>query len=507
MPVARTLAVALHGVDGGLVEIEADLANGLPAFTIIGLPDTALGEAKDRVRSAAANSGCDLPARKVTVNLSPASLPKHGSGFDLGIAVAALATTGIVSTAAIASVVHLGELSLDGRLRPVAGVLPAVLAARRAQARAVVVPTGNAIEAGLVPGIRIISAASLRDVLIVHGAALEPILVEPLAAATVPELATESGDLADVVGHPEAVEALQVAAAGGHHMLMLGPPGAGKTLLASRLPGLLPDLEPDAAVEVSSIRSLAGLPLGNSLVTRPPLEAPHHSATMAALVGGGSGLVRPGAISRAAHGVLFLDEAPEFSGAVLDALRQPLETGEITIHRARTVARFPARFQLVLAANPCPCGNGGNDDCTCTPIMRRRYLGRLSGPLLDRIDLHLTVRRVGAAQMTDGAVADGATSASARVRVAEARARARARWADNGWALNAHVPGPALRTEAWRLPAGDRAALDRALERGAITMRGYDRVLRVAWTLADLDGVNRPGADQLGRALYLRKGM
>ena len=506
MPVARTLAVALHGVDGGIVEIEADLANGLPAFTIIGLPDAALGEAKDRVRSAAANSGCDLPSRKVTVNLSPASLPKHGSGFDLGIAVAALATTGIVSDAAIATVVHLGELSLDGRLRPVAGVLPAVLAARRAGARAVVVPSGNANEARLVPGIRIIAAASLREVLIGHGAALDPVAVDPLTVPEGPEVAAESGDLADIVGHPEAVEALQVAAAGGHHMLMLGPPGAGKTLLASRLPGLLPDLEPDAAVEVSSIRSLAGLPLGSALVTRPPLEAPHHSATMAALIGGGSGLVRPGAISRAAHGVLFLDEAPEFAGAVLDALRQPLETGEITIHRARTVARFPARFQLVLAANPCPCGYGGSDDCTCTPMMRRRYLGRLSGPLLDRIDLHLTVRRVSVAQLTDGGSV-GITSAIARDRVSAARARARARWAAHGWSLNAQVPGPVLRAELWRLPAADRASLDRALERGSITMRGYDRVLRVAWTLADLDEVDRPSADQLGRALYLRKGI
>lgn len=506
MPVARTLAVALHGVDGAIVEIEADLANGLPAFTIIGLPDAALGEAKDRVRAAAVNSGCDLPARKVTVNLSPASMPKHGSGFDLGIAVAALATTGVVSLEAISTVVHLGELSLDGRLRPVAGVLPAVLAARRAGARAVVVPSGNADEAALVPGIRVMGAASLREVLIRHGARLDVVPVEAIAAPEARDSVVESGDLADVVGHPEAVEALQVAAAGGHHMLMLGPPGAGKTLLASRLPGLLPDLEPDAAVEVSSIRSLAGLPLGSSLVTRPPLEAPHHSATMASLVGGGSGLVRPGAISRAAHGVLFLDEAPEFSGAVLDALRQPLETGEITIHRARTVARFPARFQLVLAANPCPCGNGGNDDCTCTPIMRRRYLGRLSGPLLDRIDLHLTVRRVGVAQMTDGA--PGAmTTAAARARVSAARRHARDRWGGEGWSLTALVPGPTLRSPRWRLAATDRAALDRALERGSITMRGYDRVLRVAWTLADLEGANRPTADHLGRALYLRKGI
>lgn len=511
MTVARTRAVALQGVDGTLVEIEADLANGLPAFTIIGLPDAALGEAKDRVRAAAVNSGCALPSRRVTVNLSPASLPKHGSAFDLGIAVAALATTGIVSPESIATVVHLGELSLDGRLRPVAGVLPAVLAARRAGATAVVVPYGNAHEARLVPGIRIVSAPALRDVLIYHGANLDPVDVVPIPASNAFVSEEHDGDLSDVIGHPEAVEALQVAAAGGHHMLMLGPPGAGKTLLASRLPGLLPDLEPDAAVEVSSIRSLAGLSLGSSLVTRPPLEAPHHSATVAALVGGGSGLVRPGAISRATHGVLFLDEAPEFAGAVLDALRQPLETGEITIHRARTVARFPARFQLVLAANPCPCGNGGSDECTCTPLMRRRYLGRLSGPLLDRIDLHLTVRRVSAVQMTEGSSGVMTTSA-ARARVVDARARARERWAadDSGApvrALTAHVSGTALRSAQWRLPAVDRVSLDRALERGALTMRGYDRVLRVAWTLADLDSADRPTADHVGRALYLRKGI
>ena len=506
MAVARTLSVALRGVDGSLVEIEADLANGLPAFTIIGLPDAALGEAKDRVRSAAANSGCDLPSRKVTVNLSPASLPKHGSGFDLAIAVAALATTGIVGNDAIDSVVHVGELSLDGRLRPVAGVLPSVLAARRGGAKAVVVPSGNADEARLVQGIRVIGAASLREVLIGHGADLDPVPVEALVGPDGDSPIVETGDLADVVGHPEAVEALQVAAAGGHHMLMLGPPGAGKTLLASRLPGLLPDLDPDAAVEVSSVRSLAGLPLGSSLITRPPLEAPHHSATMASLVGGGSGLVRPGAISRAAHGVLFLDEAPEFSRAVLDALRQPLETGEITIHRARTVARFPARFQLVLAANPCPCGHGGGDECTCTPLMRRRYLGRLSGPLLDRIDLHLTVRRVSVAQMTEG-VTGPVTTAQARARVAGARQRACERWGAEGLHLTAHVPGPVLRTPRYRLPVADRGSLDRALERGALTMRGYDRVLRVAWTLADLDAVDRPSADQVGRALYLRKGI
>lgn len=508
MPVARTLSVALNGVDGSLVEVEADLANGLPAFTIIGLPDAALGEAKDRVRSAAANSGVDLPSRRVTVNLSPAAVPKHGSSFDLGIAVAALATGGALDPAAIDGTVHLGELSLDGRLRPVQGVLPAVLAAQRAGARVVVVPVGNREEAELVGGIRVVGCASLRDVLIHHGSTVEPVEVEPL----LPQLhaqdsAPEEPELADVVGHPEAVDALLVAATGGHHLLMLGPPGSGKTMLASRLPPLLPDLAPSAAVDVSSVRSLAGTPVAR-LVTRPPFESPHHSATMASLIGGGSGLVRPGAISRAAHGVLFLDEAPEFSSSVLDALRQPLETGQITIHRARSVSRFPARCQLVLAANPCPCGQAGaiDADCTCTPLMRRRYLARLSGPLLDRIDLHLTVRRVGVAQLADGQRGPLST-AEGRARVVAARARAADRWSEHGWATNAQVPGTVLRSTRWRLPAPARAPLDRALERGALTMRGYDRVLRVAWSVADLQGRDKPGAEEIGRALYLRRGV
>lgn len=347
MPIAHTTAVALLGLTGTLVDVEADISSNLPSFVLIGLPDAALNEARDRVRAAATNSGCPLPNRKLTVNLSPAALPKHGSGFDLAIAMAVLAAAGAISLDSVARVVHLGELGLDGRLRPIAGILPAVLAASRAGAAIVMVPTGNAGEAGLVPGIRVVPVSSLRDAAIWHGGELEPVVVEAIESPRVDDPVDDGLDLADIVGNEDAIEALTVAAAGGHHLFLLGPPGAGKTMLAARLPGLLPDLGAEDALEVSSIRSLSGLPVGASLAVRPPLESPHHTATAASLVGGGSGVIRPGAAARASHGVLFLDEAPEFQPAALDALRQPLEAGVVSIHRANAVAHFPARFQLV----------------------------------------------------------------------------------------------------------------------------------------------------------------
>ncbi|WP_150306776.1 YifB family Mg chelatase-like AAA ATPase [Planctomonas psychrotolerans] len=512
MGVGRTLSVALLGLTGAVVEVESDISAGLPGFVLIGLPDTALGEAKDRVRSAASNSGCALPSHKLTVNLSPAALPKHGSGFDLAIAVSILAAAGSVHAESVERVVHVGELGLDGRLRPVNGVLPAVLAASRAGHRVVMVPTGNADEASLVPDVRVVPVASLRDAAIWHGGEYQPVPVEPIERVGTPEgheAAAEHLDLTDIVGNEEAIGALLAAAAGAHHVFLLGPPGAGKTMLASRLPGLLPDLEPAEALEVSSIRSLAGLAVGSSLVTRPPLESPHHTATAAAMVGGGSGQIRPGAAVRATHGVLFLDEAPEFSMAVLDCLRQPLESGRISIHRASAVAHFPGRFQLVMAANPCPCGQYGAQDasCMCPPNARRRYLARISGPLLDRIDIQLGVRQVTAAQLALSTDGPRMSTADGRARVTAARAAARERLRATPWTLNSQVPGSWLRNGTAALGGRATAALDRALERGGITMRGYDRVLRLSWTLADLDGEGRPSPDHVGRALFLRRAM
>jgi magnesium chelatase family protein len=309
MPVARTRSVALLGLSGSIVEVEADLGSQLPAFLVIGLPDAAIGESRERVRAAAANSGCPLPARRLTVNLSPATLPKHGSGFDLAIAIACLAAAGRLDAGSAGSLVHLGELGLDGRLRPTDGVLPAVLAARRAGAERVMVPTANAPEAALVDGIDVVGVASLAEAVAWHGGDVEVVPVDAVLPADAPEPPlVHSGDLADVVGNPEAVAALIAAAAGGHHLGLYGPPGAGKTMLASRLPGILPDLALDQSLEVASLRSLSGLGVGG-LSVRPPFEAPHHTASAASIIGGGGRLIRPGAAARASHGVLFLDES------------------------------------------------------------------------------------------------------------------------------------------------------------------------------------------------------
>jgi magnesium chelatase family protein len=500
MPVARAWSVALLGVDAHLVEVEADLAAGLPGLTVTGLPDAALSEARDRVRAAVVNSGEAWPQRRITLALSPAWLPKRGSGFDLALAAAVLAAAGAVPAGSLGGRVLLGELGLSGQVRSVRGVLPAVLAAAQQGVPRVVVAVGNLAEARLVPEVDAVGVASLRELLaLLRGEAVP----EPPPAAEPPE-PPPAPDLLDLAGQVLGRTAVEVAAAGGHHLFLHGPPGSGKTMLAERLPGVLPALALPQALEVTAVHSVAGaLPAGSPLVSRPPFQDPHHTSTVAAVVGGGSGLARPGAASLAHHGVLFLDEAPEFAVGVLDALRQPLESGRLTLRRAAGVATYPARFTLVMAANPCPCGRP-SDDCSCRPEVRRRYLAKLSGPLLDRIDLQVEVPRITKAEMLaeDG---QGEPSADVAARVAAARRAAAARFAGTPWRTNGEVPAVELR-RSWPLPRQATGALEDALEAGVITARGYGRVLRVAWTLADLQGCPRPGVGQVGQALGYRLG-
>jgi magnesium chelatase family protein len=503
MPLGRTLSVVLAGLEAHIVTVEADVADGLPKVVWTGLPDTTIRESTERIKSAVSSSKERWPTRKVTVALLPASVRKKGSGFDLAVAVAVLAAHAAFEPSQVRNVVMLGELGLDGRVHPVPGVLPAVIGAVRRGHTNVVVPRANANEARLVPGAEVLAIGTLAELCAILRD--EPVDVEPETPMQIlPPLPPP--DLADVVGQATARRALEVAAAGGHHLLMTGPPGVGKTMLAERLPGLLPDLADDPALEVTSIHSLLGrLPLGRPLILRPPFCAPHHSATPASLVGGGTGTPAPGLISLAHHGVLFVDEATEFDRRSLDSLRQPLESGVVTITRAGGAATYPCRFQLVLAANPCPCARGGRatdaSNCRCTSSQLRAYKARLSGPLLDRIDLRARLEPISRAILDVDA--RGESSVAVRDRVAAARARAARRLEGTPWRTNAEVPGPDLRSR-WRPPTEALADLRIDLDHGRASNRAVDRILKVAWTLADLGERDAPSRDDVEEARVLR---
>lgn len=486
--VSRAYTVAFEGVEARMVEVQCAVTSGLPGFAIVGLPDKAVSEARERVRAALSAMAIALPSKKITVNLSPADLPKEGSHFDLPIALALLAAMEIIPRDAVEQAVALGELSLDGRLVPVIGALPAALAAAE-EHRALLCPRACGAEAAWVGAAQVLAAGSLAEV-IGHFTGRAP-----LAAAEPGEVKPPPAqrDLSEVKGQERAKRALEIAAAGRHHLLMVGTPGSGKSMLAARLPGILPPLSAIEALETSMIHSLAGLLQGGGISRSRPFREPHHTASMAAIVGGGKG-ARPGEISLAHNGVLFMDEFPEFPRSVLETLRQPLENGEVVVARANAHIRYPCRFLLVAAANPCKCGYLSDPARACArvPICGAEYLGRISGPLMDRFDLRAEVPPVAYSDLD--LPQSGESSASVAARVAQARARQEARFKDApGLRVNADAGGRVLE-EIATPDAEGRALLNRVAERFGLSARGYHRVLRVARTIADLDG--SPGVRQ-----------
>ncbi len=504
-----TYSVALDGVTGRVVPVEADISDGVSGWSLSGMPDPSVTTARDRCRAALINSRFRWPDRRLTVALYPPDVPKVGSHYDLAIALALLAADGRLVADSLRETAVLGELGLDGRLRPVAGVLPAALTSAAAGLARIIVPEANASEARLVPGLSVTAVRTLREcVAVLTGEDLgADDLLPPLAEFEPVDSGwddVDDRDLADVRGQTQARWCVEVAAAGGHHLSLEGPPGAGKTMLAERFAPLLPDLTLDAAIEVSQIHSVAGLlSRERPLLTRPPFLSPHHNDTVPSVVGGGGKVIRPGAISLAHRGVLFLDEAPEFRPTVHDALRQPLESGRISIRRAEGAATFPARFQLILAANPCPCGGETlHDTCRCEAMKRRRYRQRISGPVRDRIDIVHTVIPVSPAEMLQPIGWRG-TTAAVRDRVLAARQRQDKRFDGMPWTVNAVAPAADFRRVC---PVSDEVsgAVGDAVAKGHLTQRGADRVVRLAWTLADLAGLDRPGKDQAAEALHLR---